>query len=162
MLEHRISIGQLATIAWLGVSLLLLASCSAEVETPEAQIRQTLAALEVATEEGDVSGFKEFVSEQYTDAQGHDKQALGAYVAFQVMRNGNRHIILRVREVLVISPGKAEVTLIAGIGGTRGAGDGLSLHGNVYQIDVDLEEEEAGTWRLIWAQWKPAPAAELL
>ncbi|MBW2240942.1 MAG: hypothetical protein JRH01_03065 [Deltaproteobacteria bacterium] len=162
MQVRRISIGHLAAVAWLGVGLLLLTSCSAEVETPEVQIRRTLAALETAAESGDVSGFKELVSEQYTDAQGHDKQALGVYVAFQVMRNGNRHIVLRVRDVLVISPGSAEVTLIAGIGGTRGAGDALSLHGNVYQIDVDLEEEETGTWRLAWAQWKPAAAAELL
>lgn len=157
-----VSSGHLAAIAWLGVGLLLFASCSAELETPEAQIRRTLAALEAAAEEGDVGGFKEFVAEHYSDAHGHDKQALGAFVAFQVMRNGNRHIVLRVRDILVVSPGNAEATLIAGIGGTRGAGDALSLHGNVYQIDVDLEEVETGTWRLAWAQWKPAPAAELL
>ena len=125
-------------------------------------MRRTLAVLEIAAEAGDVSGFKKLVSEGYTDAMGHDKQALGAYVAFHVMRNRNRQVVLRVRDVLVVSPGKAEVTLIVGMGGTRGSGNTLSIHGNVYQIDADLEEEVAGTWRLVWAQWKPTAPAELL
>lgn len=142
--------------------LLLSAGCSGAEETPEAQVRRTLALLEGAAEEGDVSSFKSLVSEAYTDAMGHDRQALGAYLSFHVLRNENRKLVLRVRDVLIISPGKAEVTLIVGIGGTRGSGSALSFHGNVYQIDADFEEEEAGTWRLVWAQWKPAAPAELL
>ncbi|MCP3986994.1 MAG: hypothetical protein GY723_21610 [bacterium] len=149
----------LATLVGLG---LLFGGCDAAVETPESQVRRALDELEVAAEEGDVAGFKRLVSERYTDAQGHDKQALGSYVAFHVMRNRNRHIVLRVRDVLVVSPGSAEVTLIAGIGGTRDSGGALSAHGDVYQIDLDLEEEGQGTWRMVWAQWKPTAATDLL
>lgn len=144
------------------LGLVLCAACGGEPDTPEAQVRRSLAALETTAEEGDVAGFKALVSTRYSDAMGHDKQALGRYVAFHVMRNANRHVLLRVRDVLVIEPGKAEVTIIAGIGGTRGSAGATSLHGNVYQIDADLEEEDAGAWRLVWAQWKPTAPAELL
>ncbi len=153
-----------ASVARLGLllGLGLLVACGGPEQTPEARVRQALGALEAAAEEGDVAAFKAFVSERYEDAHGHDRQALGRYVAFHVMRNSSRHVVLRVRDVLIVSPGKAEVTVIAGIGGTRGGGGATTLHGNVYQIDVDLEEEDAGEWRLVWAQWKPTAPAELL
>ncbi len=141
--------------------LVLFCACGAEPETPEAQVRRTLDALEAAAEAGDVSAFKDGVSESYQDAMGHDKKALGAYVSMHVLRNKSRHVVLRVRDVLVISPGRAEVVVIAGIAGSAPAA-GAAFRGNVYRIDANVEEESAGEWRLTWAQWKPTAPAELL
>ncbi len=144
------------------LALAAFAACGSEPETPEAQVRRTLAALEAASEAGDVGAFKEHVSERYADARGHDKKALGAYVTFHVMRNANRHVVLRIRDVVVIEPGKAEVVVIAGIAGNTPGETLGGFRGNVYQIDADLEDEGDGTWRLVWAQWKPTAPAELL
>ncbi len=139
----------------------LVCACGGEPETPEAQVRRTLETLEAAAEAGDVSAFKEGISERYEDGMGHDKKALGAYVTFHVMRNQSRHVVLRVRDVVMISPGRAEVVVIAGIAGTAPTA-GAAFRGNVYHIDANVEEESAGEWRLTWAQWKPTAPSELL
>ncbi|MAE96781.1 MAG: hypothetical protein CL910_19200 [Deltaproteobacteria bacterium] len=151
----------LPTALLLSVAL-VAGACGSEPDTPEARIRRALGALEAAAEAGDVAAFKQQVSERYSDEHGHDKQTLGTYVSFHVLRNSNRHVVLRVRDVLMVDPGRAEVVVIAGIAGSRPvAGELAAFRGNVYQVDADLEEED-GQWRLVWAQWKPTPASDLL
>ncbi len=121
-------------------------------------MRSTLAAIETAAEAGDVGAFSDLVSEQYQDEHGHDKRGLTDFVRFEVLRNPRgREVILRVREVQLTSENSASVMLHAGLGG---AGQG-ALRADAYAIDVDLARE-GDTWRVTWAQWKPASPAELL
>jgi hypothetical protein len=136
----------------------VVAACGSDSQTPEARVRATLAALEEAAEAGDVGALEEHVSERYEDAYGHDRQALGAFLAFQVMRHGSRHLLVRVRDVDLRDDGRATVRLHAGLAGTGGA---AALSADVYEVEMDLLEED-GDWRLIWAAWKPAPAGALL
>ena len=139
-------------------AVLLATACgSGDPETPEGQVRALLGELELAAEEGDVAAFKEHVSERYGDDYGNDKQALSAYVTFHLMRNQRRHVVLRVREVLIRETGLAQVSLHAGLAG-RG---GDLTRADVYEIELDLEDED-GDWRLVWAQWKRGAPTDLL
>jgi hypothetical protein len=141
------------------LALALLLGCGAAL-TPEEEVRAALAALEAAAENGDVSAFADGVSADYTDPYGHDREKLRAFVAFHVMQSGRgREVILRVRDVSFTDPGRAVVALAVGLAGARGA---RGLGAEVYAVDLDLVREADQVWRVSFAQWRPAPAAELL
>ncbi len=142
--------------------LLALFACGSEPESPEVQVRRAIEALEAAAEAGDVSAFQEGVSAHYEDARGNDKEGLRGTVTFHVLRNSSREIVVRVRDVVFVSPGHAEVVLVVGTAGASSRGGAPGIRGNVYQVDANLDEEEPGVWRLTWAQWKPTAPAELL
>ena len=136
----------------------LLAGCGA-APTPEEEVRAVLAALEEAAEEGDASAFAESVSASYADPYGHDRDALRRFVAFHVMQSGRgREVVVRVRDVVFPEPARAVVTLAVGL---AGRGDARGLRADVYAVDMDLVRED-DAWRISFAQWRPAPASDLL
>ncbi len=152
---------QRAVVAALIVALFGLAC--AEADGPEAQVRRLLAEIEQAAEEGDLSALRASVSERYQDESGHDKRALMQFLTFQVMRRGNRNAVVRIEEVALRSDARAEVSLTAGLAGTDAAGGGLAgVRADVYHVDLDVERESDGDWRLVWAQWWPTNPADLL
>jgi hypothetical protein len=137
----------------------LLGSCGAPAASPEAEVREALAALEAAAEAGDASAFSELVSAAYEDPYGHDREKLRAFVAFHVMRSGRgREVVVRVREIHIepSEPTRAVVTLSLGL-----MGSGARLAADVYAVDMDLVREDEA-WRVAWAQWRSAPASDLL
>jgi hypothetical protein len=145
-------------IVALGLAVGLLA-CGTPELSPEAEVRETLAALESAAEAGDASAFTELVSPAYEDPYGHDREKLKAFLSFHVMRSGRgREVVVRVREIHIepSDPTRAVVTLSLGL-----MGSGARLSADVYAVDMDLVREEE-TWRVAWAQWRSAPAADLL
>jgi hypothetical protein len=139
-----------------GALVLLCLACGA-TPTPEQQVRAVLAALESAAESGQAGDFSELVSARYEDPYGHDREKLRAFVAFHVMQSGRgREVIVRVRDVSFPEPKRAAVTLAVGL-----AGAGSRLSAEVYAVDLDLARED-DTWRVSWAQWRAAPATDLL
>lgn len=143
----------------LALLLLALLAC-AEAATPEQQVRAALAALEEAAERGDTSAFAELVSADYSDPYGHDREKLRAFVAFHVMQSGRgREVVVRVRDVTFTDESRAVVTLALGLAGARGS---RGLAAEVYAVDLDLVREDEGAWRVSFAQWRRAPATDLL
>jgi hypothetical protein len=157
-MESRLA--RLASICGLAMAL----ACGGDPLSPEEQVRTVIGAMEEAAEEGDVSAFKAIVSESYEDHYGHDKRSLAAYVTFHVMRNANRHVYTRIRSVEIREAGRAEVTLVAAITGSvvSGPDELAGLHADVYKIDMDLDDEGDGDWRLVWAQWRSTTPTDLL
>jgi hypothetical protein len=139
------------------------AGCGRDPEDPESRVRRVLGELEAAVEAGDAGAFKERISERYTDPYGHDRRALMATVTFHLMRNGRRHAWVRVHSVSLRGPGRAEVTLAAGLAGRplEGPEDPGRLRADVWKVDLDLEREE-DAWRVVWAQWRRTAATDLL
>jgi hypothetical protein len=149
--------GWTGSAAGLLVALALL-GCGAAT-TAEQEVRAVLGALEDAAERGDVSAFAERVSAAYADPYGHDREKLRAFVAFHVMQSGRgREVIVRVRDVSFTDEARAVVQLAVGFAGARGA---RGLGGEVYAVDMDLVREADG-WRVSFAQWRAAPATDLL
>jgi hypothetical protein len=99
------------------------------------------------------------VSPAYSDPYGHDREKLRAFVAFHVMQSGRgREVIVRVRDVSFTDPSRAVVALAVGLAGAQGS---RGLGAEVYAVDMDLVRED-DAWRVSWAQWHAAPAADLL
>lgn len=143
----------------LGVVLAAALSACGAAPTPEEEVRAALGTLEAAAEAGDVSAFADLVSPAYSDPYGHDREKLRAFVAFHVMQSGRgREVIVRVRDVSFTDPSRAVVALAVGLAGAQGS---RGLGAEVYAVDMDLVREDAA-WRVSWAQWHPAPAADLL
>jgi hypothetical protein len=153
-------------LAWLSVVCWLWAAlaCGGDSLSPEEQVRAVIEEMERAAEEGDVSAFKAVVSESYQDERGFDKRDLAAYVTFHVMQNANRHVFTRVHSVEIRDAGRAEVVLIAAITGrdVSGPEELAAMHADVYKIDMDLDDEGDGDWRLVWAQWRTTAPTDLL
>ena len=145
---------------WLSAALLLAALCGCgTAKAPEEEVRAVLDALEAAAEKGDASAFASLVSAAYSDPYGHDREKLRAFVAFHVIQSGRgREVVVRVRDVSFTDESRAVVALSVGLAGSRSAG-GLSAE--VYAVDLDVVREE-DAWRVSFAQWRRAPATDLL
>lgn len=145
---------------WALVSLLLAAllGCGA-APTPEQEVRAVLDALEAAAEQGDASAFAALVSAAYSDPYGHDRERLRGFVAFHVVQSGRgREVIVRVRDISFTDETRAVVALAVGLAGGQGA---RRLSAEVYAVDMDVVREPDG-WRVTFAQWRRAPATDLL
>ena len=145
---------------WLPAALLLAALCGCgAAPTPEQEVRAVLDALEAAAEKGDASAFSSLVSSAYSDPYGHDREKLRAFVAFHVVQSGRgREVVVRIRDVSFTDESRAVVALSVGLAGSRGAG---GLAAEVYAVDMDIVREADG-WRVTFAQWRRAPATDLL
>ena len=151
---------RLASIGWLATAL----ACGGDPLSPEEQVRTVIEGMEQAAEEGDVSAFKAVVSESYQDERGYDKRSLAAYVTFHVMRNNNRHFFTRIRSIEIRDTGRAEVMLVAALTGSAISSpeELAGLRADVYKVDVDLDDEGEGDWRVVWAQWRRTAPTDLL
>ncbi len=157
-MESRLA--RLVSFCWLATAF----ACGGDPQTPGQQVRAVIEATAQAAEEGDVAAFKEIVSESYQDERGNDKRALAAYVTFHVMRNKSRRVFTRIRSIEIRDAGRAEVVVVAAITGSsiRSPEELSGLHADVYKIDMDLDDEGDGDWRLVWAQWRSTAPTDLL
>ena len=80
------------------------------------------------------------------------------------MRHSHRRFFARVRSVDIRDEGRAEVEVVAAISGREVSGieELVGLHADVYKIDMDLDDEGDGDWRVVWAQWKRTAPTDLL
>lgn len=148
-----------------GVCCLAMAlACGGDPQSPEEQVRAVIEEIERAAEAGDVSAFRAVISESYQDEHGFDKRDLIAYVTFHVMRHTQRRFFARVRSIEIRDNGRAEVVAIAAISGrdVSGLEELATLNADVYKVDVDLDDEGDGEWRVVWAQWKRTAPTDLL
>lgn len=153
-------LARFASVCWLAALL----ACGGDPLSPEEQVRAVIEEIERAAEAGDVSAFKAAISESYQDERGFDKRDLVAYVTFHVMSHTQRRFFARVRSVEIRESGRAEVVVVAAISGREVSGieELATLNADVYQIDLDLDDEGEGDWRVVWAQWWPTAPTDLL
>jgi hypothetical protein len=133
-------------------------ACGGERDTPEAAVRRTLAAIEEAAGAKDVGAIVEHVSPEYADPQGNDREAVRRIAAFHLLRNQSVHTLVRLREVTIAEPGRAEVDALVAMAGTEipDADVLATVRADLYRFALALREEEPGVWRVSSATWHPA------
>jgi len=149
------------------IALLVAAAglaCGGAEETPEAAVRRTLAAIEAAAEEKDAGAIAEHVSAAYADPQGNDRDAVRRLAALHLLRNQRVHTFVRVRELAIPEPGRAETDLLVAMAGAEipDAEVLARLRADLYRFSVSLAEEEPGVWRVTSARWQPARRDDFL
>ena len=142
---------------------MLVPACSTPPQTPEEQVRATIAQIAAAARQRDLAGVMRHVSEHYADAEQRDKRALKGIVAFYFLQQQSVHLLTRIETIEFPQSDRAAVRVLAAMAGRDAAGDALlpSFHGDIQRFDVTFAREGGGEWRVTSATWQPATAADL-
>lgn len=132
------------------VLALLVASCSGDPADPEQQVRDTIAAAELAGEERDMGAIADLVHEDYQDRDGRDRKTLLQHVRLYLVARQSFELLIDIEDVKFPANDFAEVTVgIAGLG-NRSAGPPLSIDAERFQVDLVMNDD--GEWQLIGAR----------
>ena len=141
---------------WMAITL-VLAACSRDSSSPEAEIRALVAQAQTAAEARDVRGLRALVAEDYADAQGHDRKAVENLIRLHILRNQSIHLFTRLGDIAFPQPDRATVSVAAAMAGRplASAGELVGVNADLYRFDLELIRR-GGEWQVQRAAWKPA------
>lgn len=130
-----------------------IAGCS-DSDSPEAQIRKTIDAMEHAAEERSVSGVAEHISPQFRDANSRDANELSQYIRGFFVANQSIHLLTRVGTIEFPTNDEAQAQITVAMVGREGdEANAWNLAGEIYDFDVTFRRED-DEWKVIYAKWK--------
>lgn len=146
-------------------AIALLSACSGTEDGPEARIRALVADIEQTAEQGKALGFKDYVSEDYSDSEGRGQREVLRLVAGYKLRNRSIHLLVHIAEVKVAedqNSGSARV--FAAIAGSplTGVDQLAALQADLYRFDLQLRAGPDGVFKVIGAEWQPAEREDFL
>ena len=135
------------------LAIALLAACG-DSDSPEAQVRAAIDAMEQAAEERDVGGVTEHISPQFRDGYGQDGNELSRYVRGYFIANQSIHLLTRVSSVdfPTKDEARAKVT-VAMVGREADESNAWNLAGDIYDFDVVFMRQD-GEWKVTHAKWR--------
>ncbi len=154
--------------------VLILAACSADPGSPEAQVRALISRAEGAAQSKDIGTLKRLISERYSDERGQDRQALAGLLTYYFLRHQTIHLFTRVQTVefseperanrVSTDPGSARTSVLVAMAGTPilVVDDLARLRADLYRFDFDLVREDDGEWRVARAAWSRATPGDFL
>jgi hypothetical protein len=128
------------------VLLTLLAGCGRE-PSPEQQVRDTIAAGEMAAEQRDAGALIDLISERYSDDQGRDTEMLAQYVRGYLLTHPSLHLVTRIESIEFPYRDFAKVRVTVGSLAREDAGATLDLAADVDQLEIELTRE-GDDWRV--------------
>jgi hypothetical protein len=122
-------------------------------DSPEAQIRQTIAAMEEAAEARDVGDLVQHISPQFRDANGRDGKELSQYVRGYFIANQSIHLLTRIESIEFPTQDEARAKVTVGMVGREAAeSNSWNLAAEVHDFDVTFMREE-GEWKVSHTKW---------
>lgn len=135
-----------------GIAMTLLMGCS---ESPEKAIRERLQSAADGYESGDRTTIVDLVSDQYSDPDGNDKQAVLAALA--MLAQGQRlYVAHSVREIQLDEGNRrARVGVHVALAGRPidSVAAASEMRADLYRVDLEMADEE-GEWRVVSARWR--------
>lgn len=144
-----------------GILLVALLSCflagCGKGDSPEDQIREFIAAGELAAESKDIGGIKDLISEQYTDEHKRTRRDLVAVTMRYFYANRNIHILTRIKELHFLSEKKAVLHLYVAMTGqdVSDKDSFVNIQAELYRFDLELVRK-GKEWKLVRADWRSA------
>lgn len=139
----------------------LLFSCCAIVlygcgapDSPDAEVRATIASMETAAEARDVGDLMEHVSDEFRDHQGREAKELAQYIRGYFIANQSVHLLTRIESIEFPTQDEARAKVTVGMLG-RDAGDSWDLAAEVRDFDVTFIRE-GGEWKASYARTRDA------
>ncbi len=149
---HPPGFGTRIRTAFCTLLLACLAGCG-DPETPEAQVRATLAAIEAAAEARDIGGVMDHVSSQFRDAYGRDGPALSRYVRGYFVANQSLHLLSRIEALEFPTPEEARAKVTVGVVSREAAQtNAWNLAAEIRDFDLTFVRED-GEWKVAHAKW---------
>ena len=149
--------------------VLILAACSADPDSPEAQVRALISRAESAAEKKDIGTLKGLISEGYSGEQGQDRRAVAGLLTYYFLRHQTIHLFTRIQTVEFAdpehaNPGSARTSVLVAMAGTPMlvVDDLARLRADLYRFDFDLVREDDGEWRVARAAWSRATRSDFL
>lgn len=131
-------------------ALLCAIAVTACSRTPDEQLlRQHIADMATALEARRASAFLDYVSEDFVDQQGRDRNGLAGLVRLHMLRNRNIGVLITNTGVVLLGE-RATVTFNAGLTGASGM---LPERAQFYAVTTGWRRE-SGEWRLLNAAWE--------
>lgn len=148
---------------WLLILLPLLAACSRDALTPEAEIEQLLSEAEKAVESRSVSAVKPFLWEQYRDSDGRDRRAALRLLTGYFLSHQSIHLLSQVTEISLKGEQEAEITLFVALAGQPidSSAQLLSVRADLIRLDLELVNRN-GEWQVSAARWRRANKTDFL
>jgi len=134
------------------IAFAFLAACG-DSDSPEAQVRATIDAIEHAAEERDVGGVADHVSEQFRDSYGQDGKELSRYIRGYFIANQSIHLLTRIGNIEFPTSEEARVKVtVAMVGREAAEANAWNLAGEIHDFDVVLRRED-DEWKVTYAKW---------
>lgn len=138
--------------------LLLATACSSEPDSPEAQVRNLVAAIESAAENRDVQGVMDSVADDFRDMHGRDRAELSRHLRGLFIVHQSVHLLSNVERLEFPADGLAELTVLVGMVGRETAAESAwDLAAEAYEFDVTLRQT-GDEWQVTYVEWRPAGA----
>ncbi len=144
--------------SWVWTILIMLAACSRPADSPETEIRQLVARVQVAAEERNVHDLRALIAEDYTDAWGRDRKTVENLIRLHVLRHQSIHLFARVRDIVLTDPDHATVSVAAAMAGrpVTSADQLIGLNADLYRFDLELIRRGKNDWQVLRATWEQA------
>ena len=133
---------------WLAV--LMLSACGGASTEPEEAIRAWLENAETAAENRDRNALLSLISDNYADARGNDREAIGNMLRVYFLRQRNVSIVTKIDDISVSGYTAAQVLLTAGMAGRNDGVLGISADAWRFELELEGDDDE---WLLIGARW---------
>jgi ketosteroid isomerase-like protein len=158
----RATAGGFAVLAALLVVGLLGPACGGPSE--EDRIREVIGKAAARAEKRDVEGLMRFLTADYVDGKGRDREATARLVAgyFERYRGVVVHVLgARVGEIAPDGRASVEFEIALSHGAAEMLRKLIRWGGETYRFEADMRKDERGEWRLAYADWDEIALAGL-
>lgn len=135
--------------------VLLLPSCRKKVDQRE-RVKQAVRDTAAAVEAGDIRAFMGFISEDYSDNRGFDRNTVKGVVFAELMRPGRLRVYMRELDVPELEGEKAVVegrVFVARFDRDEDAIDIIPEDAQGFRFSIVMRRED-GRWRALVASWE--------
>ncbi len=145
--QYRFSLLRAATALYLAF---VLAGCKGPATDAETEVRQWVAAAELAATEKRRRDLLALISPNYGDSRGNEREDIDKLLRAYFLRQSSITLLTSIDSVATIGEGAAEVELTVGMAGQSGGVFGFSADAYRFRLEMQLEDDD---WRLVSAMW---------
>lgn len=132
-------------------TLLILSACGS-ADSPEAQVRKTVDAMEAAAEARDVADVMGFVAADFRDAYGQGPDELNRYLYGYFIANQSLHLLTRIDQLDFPTPDEARLKITVGaVSREADAVQAWNLAAEVHEFEVTLRKR-GDDWKVMYVK----------
>jgi hypothetical protein len=131
------------------LQMLLLSACS-DPQSPEAQVRAVIDAMQTAAEARDASDVMDFVASDFRSAEGQDFADMQRYLRGYLLAHPSVHLLTRIDALEFPVAGEARMQLSVGMAGKAVTAGAWDLSADLQQLDLVLRQQQ-GHWKVVYA-----------